>query len=106
MRIWYQELGGGSADPERVLRENLIKIARATTPMAAIATQKLAMEHVPELIEAWKQGKDPWIAGGVMLLNMLEQTAGTETFDRILEEYRRVRQERDTAGKDMRDTTK
>ena len=91
MRDWYKELGGGSADPERLLRENLIKVARATTPIAAFTTQKFVIEQVPTLVEAWKEGKDPWIAGGIMILSMLEQTAGTETFDKILNEYQEMR---------------
>ena len=98
MRDWYKELGGGSADPERLLRENLIKVARATTPIAAFTTQKFVIEQVPTLVEAWKQGRDPWIAGGVMILSMLEQTAGTETFDKILDEYQEMRKGKSIAG--------
>ncbi len=91
MRKWYQEFGVDAADPEKLLRENLVKVARATTPIAAFATQKYAIEQVPALVEAWKQGKDPWTAGGIMVLSMLEQTVGTEKFDQILDEYQKSR---------------
>jgi len=82
MRKWYQEYGVDAVDPEKLLKENLIKVARATTPIA---------EQVPTLVEAWKQGKDPWTAGGIMVLSMLEQTVGTEKFNQILEEYQKSR---------------
>ena len=91
MRKWYQEFGADAADPEKLLRENLVKVARATTPVAAFATQKFAVEQVPALVDAWKQGKDPWIAGGVMVLSMLEQTVGSEKFNQIIEEFRKNR---------------
>ncbi len=91
MRKWYQEFGLDAADPEKLLRENLVKVARATTPVAAFATQKFAIEQVPALVDAWKQGKDPWIAGGVMVLSMLEQTVGSEKFNQIIEEYKKNR---------------
>ncbi len=90
MRTWFQELGA-EEDPEKILRENLVKVARATAPMAAFATQKFVVEQVPGLVEAWKEGKDPWTAGGVMVLSILEQTVGTERFNRIIEEYLRTR---------------
>jgi len=91
MRKWYQEYGVDAVDPEKLLKENLIKVARATTPIAAFATQKFAIEQVPTLVEAWKQGKDPWTAGGIMVLSMLEQTVGTEKFNQILEGYQKSR---------------
>ncbi len=91
MRKWYQEFGVDAADPEKLLRENLLKVARATTPVAAFATQKFAIEQVPALVDAWKQGKDPWIAGGVMVLSMLEQTVGSEKFNEILNDYQKER---------------
>ena len=97
MRKWYKEFGG-SSDPERLLRENLIKVARATTPIAAFTAQKYAMEQVPNLVEAWREGKDPWVAGGVMILSMLEETAGTEVFGKILEEYQKMRRGKLSAG--------
>lgn len=97
MRDWYKELGG-AGDPERLLRESLVKVARAATPWAAFATQKHLVEQVPALVEAWKEGKDPWIFGGIMVLSMLEQTTGTEAFNRILEEYQRVRKEEIATG--------
>jgi len=90
MRKWYQEYGIDAVDPEKLLKENLVKVARATTPIAAFATQKYAIEQVPNLVEAWKQGKDPWTAGGIMVLSMLEETVGTEKFNQILEEYRKT----------------
>ncbi len=93
MRKWYQEFGVDAVDPEKLLRENLIKVARAATPMAAFATQKFAIEHVPTLVEAWKQGKDPWIAGGIMVLSMLEQSVGSEQFNHMIEEYQKTRKE-------------
>ena len=91
MRKWFDEYGADEADPERLLKENLIKVARATTPLAAFATQKYVIEQVPALVEAWKQGKDPWIAGGVMMLSTLEQTVGSERFNQILDEYQKTR---------------
>ena len=91
MRKWYQEYGIDAVDPEKLLKENLVKVARATTPIAAFATQKYAIEQVPNLVEAWKQGKDPWTAGGIMVLSMLEETVGTEKFNQILEEYHKTR---------------
>jgi len=91
MRKWYQEYGIDAVDPEKLLKENLIKVARATTPIAAFATQKYAIEQVPNLVEAWKQGKDPWTAGGIMVLSMLEETVGTVKFNQILEEYHETR---------------
>ena len=92
MRKWYQEYGIDAGDPERLLRENLVKVARATTPIAAFATQKFAVEQVPYLVEAWKQGKDPWIAGGIMVLSMLEQTIGSHKFNQLVKEYQLTRQ--------------
>jgi len=91
MRKWYKEYGVDTADPEKLLRENLVKVARAATPMAAFATQKYVVEQVPALVEAWKQGKNPWTAGGIMVLSMLEQTVGTEKFNQLLEEYQKSR---------------
>ncbi len=91
MRKWYQEYGVDAIDPEKLMKENLVKVARATTPIAAFATQKYAIEQVPALVEAWKQGKDPWTAGGIMVLSMLEQTVGTEKFNQLLEEYQKSR---------------
>lgn len=91
MRKWYQEFGIDAVDPEKLLKENLVKVARATTPIAAFATQKYAIEQVPNLVEAYKQGKDPWIAGGIMVLSMLEQTIGTEKFNQLLDEYQKTR---------------
>ena len=92
MRKWYQEFGVDAVDPEKLLKENLVKVARATTPIAAFATQKYAIEQVPNLVEAYKQGKDPWIAGGIMVLSMLEQTVGTEKFNELLDEYQKTRE--------------
>lgn len=94
MRKWYKEYGVDTADPEKLLRENLVKVARATTPIAAFATQKFAIEQVPNLVEAWKQGKDLWIAGGMMVLSMLEQTVGSDKFSQLIQEYQLTRQGR------------
>jgi len=95
MRDWYKELGGGSADPERLLRESLVQVARATTPLAAFAAQKLAIQQVvPELVEAWRKGESPWIAGGTMIVSMLEQTVGSDTYDAIIRRYQQIREER------------
>jgi len=58
--------------------------------LAAFATQKYLLEQVPNLVEAWEQGKDPWTAGGMMVLSILETTVGTEKFNQILEEYRNI----------------
>jgi hypothetical protein len=91
MRKWYQEFGMDAVDPEKLLRENLVKVARATTLNAVFTTQKFAVEQVPTLVEAWKQGKDPWTAGGIMVLSLLEQTVGTKKFNQILVEYQKTR---------------
>lgn len=91
MRKWYQEFGVDAVDPEKLLTENLVKVARATTLNAVFTTQKFAVEQVPTLVEAWKQGKDPWTAGGIMVLSLLEQTVGTKKFNQILEEYQKTR---------------
>ncbi|MFC1982486.1 hypothetical protein ACFLV5_01670 [Chloroflexota bacterium] len=106
MRKWYQEYGIDAGDPERLLRENLVKVARATTPIAAFTTQKFAVEQVPYLVEAWKQGKDPWIAGGIMVLSMLEQIVGSDKFNQLLKEYQLTRQPTiaPTFGEDKTDT--
>lgn len=93
MRKWYQEFGVDAEDPEKLLKENLIKVARATNPIAAFAAQKLAIEQVPTLVEAWKQGKDLWVAGGLMILSMLEQSVGTDKFDQILTEFKENRKD-------------
>ena len=91
MRKWYQEFGVDAVDPEKLLRENLVKVARATTLNAVFTTQKFAVEQVPTLVEAWKQGKDPWTAGGIMVLSLLEQTVGTKKFNQIFVEYQKTR---------------
>lgn len=91
MRKWFQEFGVDDTDPEKLLRENLVKVARATTPIAAFATQKYLIEKVPMLVDALNQGKDVWIAGGAMVLSMLEQMVGSEKFNRIVEEYQKTR---------------
>ena len=91
MRKWYQEFGVDAVDPEKLLRENLVKVARATTLNAVFTTQKFAVEQVPTLVEAWKQGKDPWTAGGIMVLSLLEQTVGSKRFNRIIVEYQKTR---------------
>ena len=98
MRKWYQEFGMDAVDPEKLLRENLVKVARATTLNAVFTTQKFAVEQVPTLVDAWKQGKDPWTAGGIMVLSLLEQTVGTEKFNQVLEEYKNIRKVPITAG--------
>jgi hypothetical protein len=90
MREWYKELGGAS-DPERLLKENLIKVARATIPIAAFTTQKSVIEQVPNLVQALDEGKDPQVAGGVMILSLLEQMVGSKSFDEILLEYKKQR---------------
>ncbi len=92
MRKWFQEFEG-LEDPEKILRENLVKVARATAPMAAFTTQKFIVEQVPGLVEAWKQGKDPWTAGGIMVLSLLERTVGSERFNQIVGEYQKTRKE-------------
>jgi hypothetical protein len=98
MRKWYEEFGIDAVDPEKLLKENLVKVARATTTMAAFTSQKFMVEQVPTLVEAWKKGEDPWIAGGIMVLRMLEQTVGTAKFDLILEKYQKTRIEKVTSA--------
>lgn len=95
MRDWYMEMGVSSADPERVLRERLLQVTRATTPFAIFTAQKqLFQKGIPELVEAWGRNEDPWIAGGTMVLSMLEQTVGAETYDEITRRYEKVRRQR------------
>jgi len=90
MREWYKELGGAS-DPEQLLKENLIKVARAAIPIAAFTTNKSVMEQVPNLVQAVGEGKDPQVAGGVMMLSLLEEMVGSKSFDEIVLEYQKHR---------------
>ncbi len=95
MRDWYKEWGAGPSDPEMLMRQTLINTVRAATPAAAFATQRIAVEQgVPALIQAWQQGKDPRIAGGVMILSILEQQVGSEIYDKVVSEYQRIREHR------------
>jgi hypothetical protein len=95
MRDWFHELGGAASDPDRILRERLVQVTKATTPFAIFSAQKLLFEQgIPELVKAWGQGEDPWIAGGTMLLSMLEQTVGSETYNKIIKQYEQIREQR------------
>lgn len=93
MRDWYKEWGAGPSDPEMLMRQTLINTVRAAAPAAAFAIQKIAIEQgVPALMEAWQQGKDPQVAGGVMILSMLEKQLGSEIYDKAVNEYQRMRE--------------
>lgn len=95
MRAWYKDFGGGSADPEKLLRETLLKVGKAAIPAAAFATDKLYAEQgVPTLIEVYKQGGDLEVAGAIMILSVLEQRVGTETYEKAVMQYQQMRERR------------
>ncbi|RLC94453.1 MAG: hypothetical protein DRI40_07450 [Chloroflexi bacterium] len=87
MREWQREFGDGPTDPERVVREALVSATRAATPLAVFMSQKALLEKIPSLVEAIRSGDDPWVAGGVMILTILEETAGKEAFEKSLARY-------------------
>ena len=94
MRSWYKEYGGGSILGEKLLRESLVKIARDSTPVAAFAAQQLAIEQgIPALVKAFERKEDPLVAGGVMILSLLEQAVGKK-YDEIVRQYQKMRERR------------
>jgi hypothetical protein len=100
MRRWYGEYGGGAIDQEKILRESLIKVARDTIPPAAFATHQLTVQQgIPTLMEAYRQGKDPYTAGVVMILSTLEQMAGSELYEKGIKEYQQERERRGESSK-------
>jgi hypothetical protein len=94
MRTWFEKFSGSATDPERRLKENLIQVVRDSTPLAAFTGQKLLIQQVPKLVEAWQRGDDPWIAGGLMILSQLEETVGSDLFDDITARYQQTREAR------------
>ena len=94
MRTWFEKFSGNATDPERRLKENLIQVVRDSTPLAAFTGQKLLVQQVPKLVEAWQRGDDPWIAGGMMILSQLEETVGSDLFDDIIARYQQTREAR------------
>ncbi len=94
MRTWWEKFGGSLTDPERILRQNLIEVVRDTTPLAAFTGQKMLVQKVPELVQAFQRGDDPWIAGGVMVLAQLEETVGSDLYDEIIARYQQSREAR------------
>ena len=94
MRNWYKEYGGGLILGEKLLRESLVKMARDSMPVAAFAAQQLAIEQgIPALVEAFQRKEDPLVAGGLMILSMLEQTVGKK-YDEIVRQYQEMRERR------------
>ena len=62
--------------------------------MAAFAAQQLAIEQgIPALVEAFQRKEDPLVAGGLMILSMLEQTVGKK-YDEIVRQYQEMRERR------------
>lgn len=94
MRTWYKEYGGGSIDPEKMLREALIKVVRGLTPMVAFSTQEWAIQQIPTLMKAREQNIDPKVAWGIMILDMLEETVGRDAYDEIVSGYQKTRDAR------------
>jgi hypothetical protein len=98
MRTWYRDYGGGSIDQERLLRETLIKMARDSTPVLALAAQQNVIQRgIPRLLQAFEkkgsgviQKEDPAIVVGLFLLSFLEENLG-EKFDEVLRRYHEIR---------------
>ncbi len=94
MREWCNEFGG-NADADRLLKERLIQVTKATTPFAIFSAQRTLFEQgIPELVNAWGRGENPWIAGGTMVLSMLENTVGSDTYETIIKQYQQIREQR------------
>lgn len=97
MRIWYHEYDGASIDLEKMLREALIKAARDSIPVVAVATQQIAVQQgIPVFLKALRQHRDPGVAGVVMILSTLEKMVGSEAFEKGIENYQRRRQQKIT----------
>jgi len=92
MRNWYYQYGGGSIGTEETVREALIKAARESIPVVAVATQQIAVQQgIPVFLKALRQHRDPGVAGVVMILSTLEQMVGSEAFEKGMEKYQRKR---------------
>lgn len=92
MRTWYHQYGGGSIGTEETVREALIKAARESIPVVAVATHQLAVQQgIPVFLKALRQHRDPGVAGVVMILSTLEQMVGSEAFEKGMEKYQRKR---------------
>mgnify|MGYP001138201896 CR=1 FL=1 len=98
MRNWYREYGGGTIDPEKLLRESLIKMVRDSTPVLALAAQQNVIERgIPRLLQAFErrgtkyvQKEDPAVVIGLFLLSYMEESLG-EKFDEVLRRYNKIR---------------
>ena len=92
MRNWYHQYGGSSTGVEETVREALIKAARESIPVVAVATQQIAVQQgIPVLLKALRQHRDPGVAGVVMILSTLEQMVGSEAYEKGVEKYQRRR---------------
>jgi len=95
MRSWYTEYDGGSIDLEKMIREAMIKAARDSIPVAALATLQLTLQQgMPALLKALRREKDPHVAGTAALLAVLEKMVGSEAYERGVKKYREERRER------------
>lgn len=98
MRNWYREYGGGTIDQDKLLRESLIKMARESTPVLALAAQQNVIERgIPRLLQAFErkgtkyvQKEDPAVVIGLFLLSFLEENLGAK-FDEVLRRYQEIR---------------
>jgi len=94
MRSWYRYYGGGT-DKDRLVRETLVKIVRDSTPAIAFQTQQYAVQQgIPTLIDHYQRLKDPYLAGTVMMLSLLEQMVGSEVYEKGIEMYQEDRERR------------
>ena len=99
MRNWYREYGGGTIDQDKLLRESLIKMARESTPVLALAAQQNVIERgIPRLLQAFEkkgtkyvQKEDAAVVIGLFLLSYLEENLG-EKFDEVLRRYHEIRE--------------
>ncbi|MCL0090199.1 hypothetical protein M1O54_07635 [Dehalococcoidia bacterium] len=87
MREWCKEFGGGSNEPESILRQTLVEMTKASAPWAAFTTQKFVIDQVSTIVDAWKRGEKPWIVGGIIIMSVFEEMVGSEMFDEILRRY-------------------
>ena len=95
MRKWFEWHSGATFGLENVFREALIKAVRESIPAAALATLHIAQEKgIPVLLEALRRHRDPSVAGVVMVLAQLEETAGSPAFDAGLQRYLSQRQQK------------
>jgi len=87
MREWCKEFGGGANEPEKILRQTLVEMAKASTPWAAFTTQKFVIDQVSTIVDAWKRGERPWIVGGIIIMSVFEEMVGSDMFEEILRRY-------------------